>query len=282
MKWTRLARFILAALVLTGYTGQSALASGLTIYVTGSGGEFGTLDLSNPANITYQSIGRQNTLFFGMGFTSNGNLYGFGLSGLGQDLFQIDTANGSTTALGSVPPAIAATIGPDGQTMYELEIGSYGTLFTLTPPSARTTVIGSSLLPNGSDGLMAFSPNGTLYTDEAYNGNDVLAAVDLTTGVATLIGTGMGDNIFAGGFLNGTLFGFAPDGDVYTINTSTGDATFYGSYNLGPGSTDSVYTAAVVPSAVPEPSSLALVSIAAGAVSGGSIFRRVRETKRRH
>ena len=164
--------------------------------------------------------------------------------------------------------------------MYEIEFGAYRPLYTLTPPSTNSMFIGSSLLDNGSDGLMAFSPNGTLYTDEASNnGNDILASVNTTTGAATLIGTGMGDFIFAGGFLNGTLFGFAPDGDVYTIDTNSGVATFYGDYSFGAGSSDYVNAATVGPAAVPEPSSLALVSIAAGAVSMGSIFLRVRMTK---
>ncbi len=89
------------------------------------------------------------------------------------------------------------------------------------------------------------SPSGTLYTDEFNNHNDILAFVNTTTGAATLIDTGMGGFVFAGGFLNGTLFGFAPDGTVYSIDTNTGIATFYGSYSFRAGSTDYVNVAAV-------------------------------------
>jgi hypothetical protein len=272
MKWVRVVPFLLAGLVVMGFTARSASADGMIVYVAGSGGEFGTLNLSNPANITYQSIGATSPLIYGMGFTSNGNLFD-------SDLYQINAANGNTTDLGNVGDVIGATIGPDGKTMYEFEYGPYGNLFTLTPPSPGTSFVGSSYLDNGSDGLMAFSPTGTLFTDEASGNshNDILASVDTSTGVATLIGSGMGDYIFAGAFVNGLFFGFAPDGDVYTIDPDTGIATLYGRYNFGSGSGDYINAVTAGLPTVPEPSSLALVGIAAGALSMGSIFLRVRK-----
>jgi len=276
MNWMRLARFLFAALLITGFTAHSARAGGLIVYVAGLGGEFGTLDLSNPANITYQSIGTTSTEFYGMGFTASGTLYGIGVGNIAGDLYQMNTTNSNITDLGALGfPAIGATVGPDG-TMYAVEFSS-GNVFALSPPSTNTMFVGNLLLNNGSDGLMAFSPNGTLYTDEASNnGNDILASVNTSTGAATLIGTGMGDYIFSGVFLNGTLFGFAPDGDIYTIDTNSGVATFYGSYSFGGGSGDYISASAVAAAAVPEPSSLALVSIGTGLVTAGSIFLRIR------
>ena len=94
MKWTRLTHFMLAALPILGFTGRSACAGGLVMFVAGSGNEFGTLDLSNPANINYRPIGTTSTEFFGMGFTSNGNLYGLGVGNFASDLFQIDPPTG--------------------------------------------------------------------------------------------------------------------------------------------------------------------------------------------
>ena len=70
MKWTCRAHLILAVFLITGSTERSAWASGMVMYVAGSGNECGTVDLSNPASITYRSIGTTNTQFLGMGFTS--------------------------------------------------------------------------------------------------------------------------------------------------------------------------------------------------------------------
>ena len=79
--------------------------------------------------------------------------------------------------------------------------------------------------------------------------------------------------------MNGIFFGFAPDGDVDTIDPNTGIATLYGSYNFGNGSGDYINAVTAGPSTAPEPSSLALASIAAGALTMGSIFLRARGKK---
>jgi hypothetical protein len=114
------------------------------------------------------------------------------------DLYQMNTTNTNTTDLGALGfPAIGAIIGPDGATMYAVEFGQSGNLFALSPPSTNTMFIGSLMLNNGSYGLMAFSPNGILYADEARsNGNDILASVNTATGATTLVVTGMGADIF--------------------------------------------------------------------------------------
>ena len=62
MKWARVVPFFLALLLVMGFTARSALAGGMIVYVAGYGGEFGTLNLSSPADITYQSIGSTSPL----------------------------------------------------------------------------------------------------------------------------------------------------------------------------------------------------------------------------
>ena len=177
------------------------MAGGMVMYVAGSGNEFGTLDLSDPANITYQPIGTTSTGFYGLGFTSNGNLYGLGTDalGLGTEYYQIDPTNGNTTYLGSQD---FAGIGADHRSRRHDDVwikagNLFAFLYELTPPSTAWTGVGYTGLAGGSDGLMAFSPSGTLYTSEFNpidNGNasdDILASVNTTTGVATLIGSGL-------------------------------------------------------------------------------------------
>ena len=137
-----------------------------------------------------------------MGFTSNGNLYGLGVgNSFDSDLYQINAVNGNTTDLGNVGDVIGAKRPRWKDDVRVRSMARTGDPYTLTPPSSRTAFVGSSYLDNGSDGMMAFSPNGTLFTDEASGNshNDILASVDTSTGVATPIGSGMGDYIFAGG-----------------------------------------------------------------------------------
>ena len=83
--------------------------------------------------------------------------------------------------------------------------------------------------------------------------------------VSTQIGNGFGAGIGIGPrlFLNGTFFGFGGDLNpgtniVYTINTTTGVATEYGTYSLGTGNNSSIIGAAIHGLSVPEPSTFIL------------------------
>jgi hypothetical protein len=158
-----------------------------------------------------------------------------------------------------------------------------GQLYTYNPATKSTVMIGSGI-GFKINGLTAFAPNGTFFTDRQDpdpNGwNDVLAQVNLSTGVATPIGTGMGVPIFAGVFVNGTLYGFGPGPgplfntpSIYTINTTTGAATFAGGITgLAPG--DSVSAAGIQQAtAIPEPSTLACALIGALSACAAGVRR---------
>jgi hypothetical protein len=242
----------------------------MTVYVSGFGGEFGTIDLSNPSNITYHSIGNTGLRTAGMGFTSNGNLYllDLHLNLSNSDLWQINPLTAGKTNLGGVgQTGLGATIGPDGKTMYAIDQNVPAGLYTLAPPSTTSSPIGNTGL--NPDGLMAFGPGGTLYSDSFSQSGDALVSLNLNTGASTPIGSGFGPGIYiaTGTFLNGTFYGFGGNLNdnslgVYTIDTSTGVATLYGSYSLGSGDQDPILGVAVAPAAVPEPSTLAIGIVA--------------------
>ena len=268
MKTLRLFTASLCLIVVSGTLPHAAQAGSLTVYVAGSQGEFGTLDLSNPADIQFASIGNIGRHSAGMGFTSNGNLYLLDLNFTSAHLLQINPSSGSFTDLGAVgPTALGATMGPDGNTMYAIDQNVPANLYTLAPPATSTTTIGNTGL--NSDGLMAFGPSGTLYSDIFNFAGDALVKIDPKTGATTPIGTGFGSGILiaSGTFLDGTFYGFGQNSNdgrlnVYTIDTTTGLAAVYGSYSLGAGDNSLVLAVAVAPSGVPEPSTFVLGAIA--------------------
>src|SRR5262249_39384247 len=102
MKWTRLALFFVSALLIPGFTGRSASAGGLMVYVSTFNEDFGIIDLSNPANVTYQSILAPRQRLFGLGVTSDGIVYGLNDDATNAHLFKINPALPSITDLGAV------------------------------------------------------------------------------------------------------------------------------------------------------------------------------------
>lgn len=264
----------MGAILLSGIMTGPVAAGNMTVYVIGFRGEFGTLDLSNPSDITFNSIKNMGIRTAGMGFTSSGSLYLLDLNFTAAHLLNIDPTNGNFHDLGAVgDTALGATMGLDGKTMYAIDQNSPAGVYSLTPPSTTINPIGPTSIAS-PDGLLAFSPKGTLYTDSFNISGDALYSIDRKTGQSTPIGTGFGAGIgiATGLFLNGTFFGFGGNFndnslDVYTINTSTGLATVYGTYSLGTGDNSEILGVALAPSSVPEPSTL-LMGIASIVLMG--------------
>jgi hypothetical protein len=278
MKSFRFAGFILVVILLLLAPGRPAVAGNLTVYVGGLGREFGTLDLSNPANIIFSEIGTTSQVFAGMGFGADGSLYGLDGDFVNSHLRRINVADASTVDLGTIgQTSIGATTDPTGTKMYSIDQNSPGLFYSVTLPSPTSTPIGSTGI--ASDGLMAFGPGGILYTSIlGAPSNDLLGRVDTTTGATTPIGSGMGAFIFAGAFLNGTLYGFGMDLKVYTIDTNTGAATLYGAYSLGPNDPNwiTAVAAPLAPAPVPEPASLSLAIIGAALATVAATIRKGR------
>lgn len=238
---------------------------------------FGTLDLttgqfaqSNALSGTVLSLtaGPTGALFAGL---PDGHLYTLSGSGV---LSQF----GSITA--PVPPGGfqngfwgLANVGPNG--FFAINVNDFPfTLDRITPDANSLNVVGSlgstaAVAVFGTGGL-AVGPDGALYYNATtVAGVDQLYRVNPATGVATAIGSGLGtlnNDALTLVTANGTLYGvdtfalssFSPI-QIYTINTTTGVATYTGVNvtGLAPG-----YTLDTV-AAIPEPSPLLL----AGAVA---------------
>ena len=269
----------LAAIIALGasVTPRTAVASS-TVYVAGSGNEFGTLNLTTGA---FTSIGTLNLpsgdQIFGMGFGADGNLYGVDNESDAQ-LFRINPTNATVTDLGAIGmSAIDATMDASGK-MFVLSHDANAIFYTLNPPSTATNVVG----PTGisSEGLFAVNAAGTqLFTSVVTGGSTYdLASVNLTTGVATDIGN-TGFFPFNGLFVGSTLYGFDAFGKIITLNTTTGAGTQVGTYSLPNG--DLIGASAVLMSqSVPEPSGLVLGLVSVVLMGSLGLIRRRRHSAR--
>ena len=267
-------RFGLAALALAlGTFGSAGARADPMLYVTAVAfgpnvgpDEFGTVDA---ATGRFTEIGALNTpgySIYGLGGVGDGFVYGVGYSfdGLPGELYRISTATAAATDLGALPYIPYAMAGNPGGPLYSIDSTPQGNLYATDPATNTSKLIGpTGVLP---DGLMAITPGGTLYTVS----NGSLYRIDPTTGASTLVGA-TGDDAsgyFAGAFVGDTLYGFhqAPR-TVDTISTADASVTVGPSLQGLPLQPQYylVVAATAVPSAVPEPSTLALA--AAGLVS---------------
>jgi hypothetical protein len=240
------------------------------VYVAGSGNEFGTINLKSGAFTPIGTLALPaGDHIFGMGFASEGNLYGLD-SRPDAHLFRIDTTQAQLTDLGAVGlSAVDATADASGK-LYAFSGDLNAVYFTLNPPALAPTVFG----PIGveSEGLAAVTADGSrLFTTVEPSGGSSfdLYSVNPVTGAATRLGkTGFSE--INGLFVRGTLYGFDDiTSAVVTLDTLTGAATQVATYGLPNGDAiDASATpaadigAANIPAAtIPEPSSLAAFAI---------------------
>jgi hypothetical protein len=240
-----------------------------TVYVAGQGNEFGTLSLTTGA---FTSIGTLNLptgeQIFGMGFGSDGKLYGLDSELPDAHLFLIDTSTANVTDLGAIgQSAIGAGADASGK-FYAFTQDPNVRFYTLSPPSNSTSVVGP--IGIGSAGLAAVNAAGTqLFTSVSSSsapGYD-LYNIHVTTAAATLVGN-IGFEVINGLFVSGTLYGFDFGSDaIVTIDTATGAGTQVATYSLPNG--DPIFASATPAGQigpVPEPSTLALAITALGGV----------------
>jgi hypothetical protein len=234
--------------------------AGLSVYVTGIGNEFGTLDLATGA---FRQIATLNLpagdLIYGIGFGADGKLYGVD-SQPDANLWQINTSNGALNDRGAIGfSAFDATSDASGK-LYVISQDAHAIYYTMNPPSPTPTVVG----PTGitSEVLMAVNADGTelfTTTQRATSSTYDLVSLNPMTGMPTTLGS-TGFIVDAGLFVGSTLYGFDTTRDaIVSLNTTTGAGTQVGTYYLPNG--DPIFSAALP---VPEPSSLVLGLIGTG------------------
>jgi len=264
---TRLAaRLLMTTVALVIGLAQLGVARANVVYVVahntadhlGSGDIFGKLDVNTGAFSQISTLTTSNQTIVGMGFGTDGQIYGLGLQStpsLATDLFRIDPNTGAAKDLGLANfDAGGAGSGSSG-VLFGIDVAT-NKLYSVTPPAPTGTLI--STLPFTADGLVAISPDGHLYA--AGNSDGSFFRVDTTTGMSTLVGnTGHDGDLFAGSFVGSTLYGFSgANNAILTIDPTTALATFVATAALPAGY---AVFASAAPLTVPEPPSLALGGI---------------------
>jgi hypothetical protein len=221
---------------------------------------FGTLDTGTGV---FTSIATQTPNLFGMGFAPDDTLYGTDSASPDAGVYSVDTATGALTNLGvSTDSVQGSTVGSDGL-IYAVSQNII--FYTIDPTTLATNVISS--LGFTSDGLAVFA-NGVFYTDLLGTTlDDTLEAVNPVTGVATAIGTGLGVQIFAGVNVNGTIYGAGRDGNLYTINLTTGVASLAVPITGATGDLDALAFA------LPEPATFLLSGVALACLAARCRFK---------
>jgi hypothetical protein len=293
VRTARVAYLSLFALVTVLCYGGSVHA-GPVAYVAGlNGAEFGTMDLTTGQ--FYQISTTLTNFTEGMGFTPQRQLYSIQFENDGTDhVVQINPQTGATTDVGSLGPGIQVNNGTTDRAgnLYAID-DITGTLYKINPQTLAVTSIGntgfgSANNANPPDGLIAFDRNGNLYADqfEGYQAggkeSDLLYQINPQTGQATPLpdpmftNPGFLPNVYAGVFAGNTLYGFGNQDiygntNIYTIDITTGAATFVTQYYLPnsyyyPGGPLPQYDVVSAAALAPEPPSLLLIALGAGAL----------------
>jgi len=201
----------------------------------------------------------------------------------GSGIYNIDTSDGSHSTIGAATHHVRG-LAYDGSTstMYAL---STNTLHSMDISNGSTSVIGT-----GGTSLtgLTFSADFSILYSISTAGE--LYSIDKSTGASSLIG-GFVNTDYFGGIIDlatnslGQVFGMGLDGDLYQINTTTGEATFVASSGVNLGFTsisfdenDVLYGVSTCCDGTVPDDSLLTIDVVTGAVSliGGDIGSDVR------
>jgi hypothetical protein len=193
----------------------------------------------------------------------------FGVSGgtLTDELWDLTAPPG--TKVGNTGPRNGNDAGLDafGGVLYNLQGTPTGSsLYTLNPLTGAATFVGSSGVYADSLGIdalgQAFAVDG--------GATDSLYRVNLATGALTLVGSlALGNVTFQTGLAFdplGTLWMTTHTGKIFTVNTSTGAASFVANISAGDGFQGLAIGNGNVQVQVPEPATLLLLTLGGAAV----------------
>ena len=216
-------------------------------YASGAAGVFGTLNLDTGS---FGVLGYSPYLLAGLAVL-DGKLYTSSYKGASQ-LYEVDTADGSLTAVGGTSGQSFYDFGSTPTALYG--VGTDAKLYSISTADGHGTLIGSLGITLVSSVQSLSSNSSTLYL---INGSS-LYSLSTSTGAASLVGPVGSSLIGAMTMIDGTLYAGVSNGlSVATLDTLTGSVT------AGPGVTGgtlgSFWGLAGVPVAsVPEPGTWAL------------------------
>ncbi|WP_322539207.1 PEPxxWA-CTERM sorting domain-containing protein [Sphingomonas sanguinis] len=228
--------------------GTASAASAGTIIINDSNGGLVSYDTTTKASTVLAKSGCPT--LFDIAMNAGGDLFGVD----GGTLYKLSTT-GVATALGSLGKFVNGLVfGSDG-----ILYGSGdNNLYKLNTSTGQASLIGAT--GQQSSGDLAF------FKGQLYLASDAgLAMVNPLTGASQLIGGAAG--IYGLASTADTLFG-VKDNAIYTIDPTTGNATWTAAYTNG-----NAYGAASKPVSVPEPATWAMMLLGL-ALAGYAVRRR--------
>jgi hypothetical protein len=242
------------------------LSSGTTLYV---------VDTDDPTNPT--ALGDTGLVMTDLAVSPTGELYGVTM-GSEAALYSIDTSGATPSvtligATGSLGVGDANSLDFDASGALYLA-GSGSTLLrTVDLTTGTTSVVGD--MNYAASGDIAFGADGTLYMSSQGTDSDDLIAITLaadgTFSSAAPLGSIGFDGVWGLDFVGQTLYGTTIDKEMITIDTATGVGTLYamtGIVAFGSGGSEGGGGAGDKGAVIPEPSSLALLGLAAMGLLG--------------
>ena len=220
-----------------------------------------TFDVVNPGNMNL--LAPTTTAEFIAGATwANDTWYGCMYTG---GLYTIDTQTGEMVLVGSSPDMNG--LAWDGATMYG---ASSTTLYTIDPATGAGTVVGELGTTGGLMIGIAADAAGNLYGYDI--GDDNFYSIDKATGAATVIGP-LGHNFnyaqdMAYDKVNGVCYlaGYTTTGGLYSVDVTTGAATFLAGFAGG-----AEITGFAIPGETAPPAGPAPIDFAANYVAGSGV-----------
>lgn len=255
----RCSSIALMAVAAFGACSAAYAAPTTLLYINSSSGALYSYDSSNWAT---QTLVAASTGAFSISSGPLGNtLYIQGGSG---SLSTYNLATNVQTTIGGSVPGNALGEGRDGF----LYAGSGVGLYKVNPLTGASTFVGNGTY--GYAGDIAVDPTdlSAMYGAVDTGSGVSLVKINKLTGAQTLIGAfGVSGSIFGLGFsLDGDLFAAGPTtasaGSIFTINTTTGAATFARSLAYQPYDMATQPFERQEPPTVPEPGTVALVALA--------------------
>lgn len=251
--------FAVMAMAAIGAASAAYAAPTTLIYINSSSGALYSYDSNNWAT---QTLVAASTSAFSISSGPLGNtLY---IQGGNGSLSTYNLLTNVQTTIGGSVPGNALGEGRDGF----LYAGSGTGLYKVDPLTGASALVGSGTY--GYAGDIAVDPTDltAMYGAVSTGSGVSLVRINKLTGAQTLIGSfGVTGSIFGLGFsLGGDLFAAGPTtgnaGDIFTINKTTGVATFARSLDYQPYDMATQPFERQEPPTVPEPGSVALVTLA--------------------
>ena len=214
-------------------------------WVADGGGNFGTVDLNSGAFSQTSSFG-----FTPSGLGEIGSTVYTSAAG-GTTLYSVDTSNGALHSVGTSNISLMV-FGSTNTGLYTID--SVGGLWNVNPATGQSTLIGSTLLPVGSNSIGMSTGSDVLYVSLASS----IYTINTTTGQASYIGNSGATDFGALVSSRGSLYASSvvQPNALYSFSQTSGAATFIAQNEL------SQYAFGLAPM-VPEPGTFGLFGVAA-------------------